>query len=65
MGLIWFLQGMQERRGKWQFLPKEKMSQFCEESYPEDSKRAKRKISGNIYKANLGLETLIPLSLLS
>lgn len=29
----------------------------------EDSKKAKRKISGNIYKANLGSETLIPLSL--
>lgn len=26
----------------------------------EDSKRAKRKISGNVYKANLGLEPLIP-----
>lgn len=64
MGLIWILQRMQQRRRKWQFLPKEK-SKFCEKSYPEDSKRAKRKISGNIYKANLGLETLIPLSLLS
>lgn len=44
---------------------RKKESKFCEKWYPEDSKRAKRKISGNIYKANLGLETLIPLSLLS
>lgn len=34
-------------------------------NYPEDSERAKRKTSGNIYKANLGLGTLIPMSLLS
>lgn len=47
------------------FNQRKKESKFCEKSYPEDFKRAKRKISGNIYKANLGFETLIPLSLLS
>lgn len=51
--------------GNGSFYQRKKESKFCEKSYPEDSKRAKRKISGNIYKANLSLETLIPLSLLS
>lgn len=42
-----------------------KKTKLCKKSYLEDSKKSKRKLSGNIYKANLGLEMLIPLSLLS
>lgn len=42
-GLIWFLQGMQERRRKWQFLPKEKGERILWEKLPWRFKDSSKK----------------------
>lgn len=57
---MWFSRKSVAGRRKQHFLPKEKNTKYWENSYPEDSERAKRTIEGNINKANLSLEKLIP-----